>query len=145
MLLVLFSLIINIVILVFGIQTKNAENLGLFQTLPTIFMFLLFQVGLEVQDAWIQTPDSEGFGFGLLVVLPTMFFTIISTTTLGIMGLVRMKSQGSLFLKVLSMLSATSLFTYTLGFFAFPSAFIIILFIKAKRKRKRDKALNIID
>lgn len=137
------SLVINIVIVVYGMKVKSAENLGLFQALPTLFMFLFLYVGSEVYQAWVQTNDTEGIGFGFMVIVPTMFFVIVSTTILGVVGLVKMKGQGNLFLNGMSILSVSSQLTYMIGFFAYPMAVVVILYWKVKRKR--DKAPNIID
>ena len=146
LLMVAFSLLVNILIVVFGMKIKTAENLGLFQTLPTLFMFCLFYGGLEISDAWFPAEDSDGYGFGFLVVFPTLAFAVISTTVLGVVGLVKMTGQGNLFLKIISAVSASTLFTYTFGLFALPTAFVIIVIGKAQRfwKQKRDKAPNII-
>lgn len=141
-----FSLIANIVILIFGLKAKTAENLGLFQALPTIFMFALFYLGLEATEIWFPLEDSDGYDFGFLVIMPTIAFAVISTTTLGIRGLVKKTGQGNLFLTVISVLAATAMLTYTFGIFALPVAFAIILIVKVKRKlkQKRDKAPDII-
>lgn len=146
LLMVVCSLIVNILIVVLGFKAKDPENLGLIQTLPTVFVFSLFYVGLGASEAWFSMEDSDGYGFGFLVILPTMAFAIISTTVLGVVGLAKMSGQGNLFLTILSMFSATVVVTYAFGSFAFPTAFVIILFMKVKRKwkQKRDKAPNII-
>lgn len=146
LLMVVFSLMINIVIVALGIKTKSPENLSLLQALPTLFTFGMLSVGMELSSIWFPVDDKDGYGFAFLVVLPTMVFGIISTTVLGVSGLLRLAVRENVFFLLISALCATAIVTYLFAMTILPVAFVLILFVKGKRKwkQKRDKAPNII-
>jgi hypothetical protein len=130
------SLLIITLITIFGWKTKTNENLILFQSLPLTFIYSLLLVAIPLQRYLFPGQDTEGYGIGFAVLLPTGLFVFFSMLILGIKGLTQWKAENDKFLLVTSIASASVMITVVFTHFLFPLVTLYILVVKAVRKWK---------
>jgi hypothetical protein len=130
------SLLIITLITIFGWKTKTNENLILFQSLPLTFIYSLLFVAIPLQRYLFPRQDTEGYGIGFAVLLPTGLFVFFSMLILGIKGLTQWKAENDKFLLVTSIASASVMITVVFTHFLFPLVTLYILLVKAVRKWK---------
>lgn len=130
------SLLIITLITIFGWKTKTNENLILFQSLPLTFIYSLLFVAIPLQRYLFPGQDTEGYGIGFAVLLPTGLFVFFSMLILGIKGLTQWKAENDKLLLVTSIASASVMITVVFTHFLFPLVTLYILLVKAVRKWK---------
>jgi hypothetical protein len=130
------SLLTIILITFFGWRTKSNENLILFQSLPLTFIYSLLFVAFPLQHYLFPGEDSEGYGMGFAVMLPTGLFLFISMTILGIKGMTQWKAENDKFLLVTSLACVTIVISLVFTHFLYPVLTLYIVGKKAVRKWK---------
>ncbi|WP_017379546.1 hypothetical protein [Paenisporosarcina sp. TG-14] len=133
------SLLTIILITVFGWKTKSNENLILFQSLPLTFIYSLLYVGFPLQRYLFPGEDSEGYGMGFVVMIPSGLFLFISMTILGIRGMTKWKEENDKFLLVTSLACVSIMISLVFTHFLYPFLTLYILGRKAVRKLKGRK------
>ena len=134
--LLVISLLTIILITFFGWRTKSNENLILFQSLPLTFIYSLLYVSFPLQHYLFPGEDSEGYGMGFAVMLPTGLFLFISMTILGIKGMTQWKAENDKFLLVTSLACVSLMVSLVFTHFLYPVLTLYILGRKAVRKWK---------
>jgi hypothetical protein len=130
------SLLTIILITFFGWRTKSNENLILFQSLPLTFIYSLLFVAFPLQHYLFPGEDSEGYGMGFAVMLPTGLFLFISMTILGIKGMTQWKAENDKFLLVTSLACVSLMVSLVFTHFLYPVLTLYIVGRKVVRKWK---------
>jgi hypothetical protein len=134
--LLVISLVGINLITIFGFKAKTNENLMLFQSLPVSFMYILMFIAFPLQGFLFPGEDADTLGIGILVVMPSILFVVVSMTILGIKGLTKWKAENDKFLLVTSLGSSFIMLTLVFTHFLFPLVTLYILGRKAVRKWK---------
>ncbi len=121
LILLVIALLIITLITIFGWKTKTNENLILFQSLPLTFIYSLLFVAIPLQRYLFPGQDTEGYGIGFAVLLPTGLFVFFSMLILGIKGLTQWKAENDKLLLVTSIASASVMITAVFTHFLFPA------------------------
>lgn len=130
------SLIVMTLLTFYGFNSKSNENLILFQSLPVTFILGLLYAAIPLQRYLFPGEDTDGYGFGFTVLLPTGSFMFFSMLILGIKGLSQWKVENDMFLLVTSLASSLLAISIVYLYFLFPLLTLYILGLKTVRKLK---------
>lgn len=133
------SFLVIVLITVFGWRTKSNENLILFQSLPLTFIYILMYVAFPAERYLFPGEDSEGYGMGFVVLIPSGLFLFISMTILGIKGMTQWKVENDKFLLVTSFACISVVVSLVFTHFLYPVLTLFIVGKKAIRKWKGRK------
>lgn len=125
--LLLLSVIGFILIAWFGWKAKTHADLILYQTMPCTFIMVLFVISI-LSHSFL--PIDMQFNAFVVVYVLLSFFAIVTTTALGIKGLIAWRQTNDNFLLAVSFLSVITIITNIFMCFLYPILFGYMLFRK---------------
>lgn len=152
-LMLLISLTIIIAITIYGLRAKTSENMMLFQSLLAFFLFNFILIVIPLFSKIFPEPEIEstsvlftllfpgGFfhyaGLLFIVLFPTVLGICLSMTILGIKGITRWKTNKDKLLLAVSLLSVTSILTFSITIILYPLLTVYIVCLKMVRTQNK--------
>ncbi|WP_277586804.1 hypothetical protein [Psychrobacillus antarcticus] len=145
------SLTIIVLITIYGLRAKTSENMMLFQSLLFFYLFNFFLIAIPLVYKLFPEPEidntshlftmlfpgisSHYVGFIFIVLFPTVVGVLLSMTILGIKGLAQWKTRKDKLLLAISILSITSIASFSVTFILYPLLTIYIIILKLVRRQ----------
>ena len=149
----IISLTIIVLITIYGLRAKTSENMMLSQSLLAFFLFNFILIVVPLFSKLFPEPEIEntsvlftllfpgGFshyaGLLFIVLFPTVLGILLSMTILGIKGLNQWKTTKDKLLLAISILSITSIVSFSVTIILYPLLTIYIVCLKMVRKQNK--------